>query len=544
MARLHTQFLKTSAPVSLTEQDIDHYITAHVDGNYDKALANDNRWSVFYHLSDMREGLFGWYDMPPEADVLELDCGFGALSGVLADHAAHVTALTDSLFCARACAKRWKEKENLDVYAGRLHDMPFRQQFDIITLVDVLPKIAGGETSLAPYADYLRSLLYYLKPQGRLLLAMDNRLGLKYVCGALDPYSEEPFGELSGIVGKGRLFTKPEIIEILSAAGFTHWKFYYPLPDYRLPQFIFTDAALPEPSLVEMMIPYDPTPDARVLPEGALYTDFVQNGLFPAMTNSFLVECAMQEDFCGTELASLAFDRIPEYSVATCREGNHYIKKAIVKTAQQSLQTIAEHLEALRERGLDVVPCELSEDRLTMPYIKAPTLAAWLKTASSENRDAVLEAMERLWAAILQSSPPVPNAENTMRRLSPHAEWGVILRRAYLNMTPDNVFYQDGNLTFFNQGLCWENCPAKYQIFLAIYDNMDILERIGVLTEMKERYGLSSLWPVLEATQEEHIAHFCRSDTYHRFYDWTGMSPMRMLKNRQILKIIGNEDEE
>ena len=131
-----------------------------------------------------------------------------------------------------------------------------------------------------------------------------------------------------------------------------------------------------------------------------------------------------------------------------------------------------------------------------------------------------------------------------MRRLSPHAEWGVILRRAYLNMTPDNVFYQDGNLTFFNQGLYRDNCPAKYQIFLAIYDNMDVLQRIGVLTEMKERYGLSSLWPVLEATQEEHTAQFCRSDTYHRFYDWAGMSPMRMLKNRQILKIIGNEDDE
>lgn len=544
MARLHDKFVTASTPVSQVEQDIDHYITVHPDGVYDEALLTDNRWEVFFHLSDMRQALFGWYDMPKDADVLEIGCGFGALTGVLAERAAHVAALDDSLFRARACAKRWNKKDNIDVYAGHLRDIPFSQRFDVITLVDVLPRVADGENSLAPYAAYLKSLLAYLKPQGRLLIAMDNRLGLKFFCGASDPYSDELFGELSGVNGKGRLFTQAEVGEILAEADFMYWKFYYPFPDYRLPQFIFTDDALPDPSIGARMLPYDPTPDARVLPEASLYADAVRNRLLPGMANSFLIECGMTEDFCRTESASIACDRAPMYNIATCREGELFVKKPVMAPARQGLRAIVDHLEALRQRGLDVVPCEMMNDRLFMPRFDVPTMAAWLERRKPDERDAVLAAMERLWAAILQSSPPVPDSENCMKRMDAEADWGVVLARGYLNMTPDNVFYQDGNLTFFNQGLCWENCPAKYQIFLAIYDNMDILERIGVLTEMKERYGLSSLWPVLEATQEEHIAHFCRSDTYHRFYDWTGMSPMRMLKNRQILKIIGNEDEE
>ena len=544
MARLHTKFINSSTPVSQVEQDIDHYITVHPDGIYDEALIADKRWEVFFHLSDMRQALFGWYDMPKDADVLEIGCGFGALTGVLAERAAHVAALDDSLFRARACAKRWEKRDNIDVYAGHLHDIPFPQRFDVIVLVDVLPRVADGKTSIAPYVAYLKSLLDYLKPQGRLILAMDNRLGLKFACGACDPYSEELFGQLSGTTGEGRLFTKTELLDILSAAGLTHRKFYYPLPDYRLPQFVFTDAALPEPSVSEVLLPYDPTPDTRILSEGLLFTDVVQNGLFPAMANSFLVECGMTEDFCLTDSASIACDRAPEYNIATCRERNTYIKKPVMAPAKQGICEIAENLEALRHRGLDVVPCDLQNGALIMPRFDAPTMASWLQTATAKDRDAVLAAMERLWAAILQSSPPVPDAENCMRKLDSQADWGVILDRAYLNMTPDNIFYQNGTLTFFNQGLSRKNCPAKYQMFLAVYDNTDSLSRIGLLDEIKERYGLTPLWSTMTAAQQKNVARFRRYDVYHRFYDWAAMSTAQMTKNRRILKIIGNEEEE
>ena len=129
-----------------------------------------------------------------------------------------------------------------------------------------------------------------------------------------------------------------------------------------------------------------------------------------------------------------------------------------------------------------------------------------------------------------------------MKTLDSHADWGVILDRAYLNMTPDNIFYQNGRLTFFNQGLCRPNTPAKYLMFLGIYDNAETLQRIGVLDEAKQRYGLMGLWGVMEVAQQKNVAHFRRYDVYHRFYDWAAMSPARMAKNRQILKIIGNEE--
>ena len=48
----------------------------------------------------------------------------------------------------------------------------------------------------------------------------------------------------------------------------------------------------------------------------------------------------------------------------------------------------------------------------------------------------------------------------------------------------------------------------------------------------------------MDAIQQDNVASFRRYDVYHHFYDWATMSPLHMAKNRQILKIIGNEEDE
>ena len=131
-----------------------------------------------------------------------------------------------------------------------------------------------------------------------------------------------------------------------------------------------------------------------------------------------------------------------------------------------------------------------------------------------------------------------------MKGIDSQADWGVILERAYLNMTPDNIFYENGKLMFFNQGRYRDDCPAKYPMFLAVFDNAEAFARLGVLDRLKERYGLRTLWETMAAAQRQNAARFHRYDTYHRFYDWAKMNPARMLKNCQILKIIGNEESE
>ena len=529
-------------PVSQVDQDIDRFITAHADRNFDEVLEEEDRWPVFFHLTDLRAGLFSWYEMPPDADVLEIGSGFGALTGVLCEHAAHVTATERSLFRARAIAKRYSDYTNLDVYAGDLPDFHFARKYDVIVLTGLLPIVADGSSDEAPYAAYLKGLQAYLKPNGRMLLSVDNRFGLKYFCGARDPYQHEPFGELSGTQGRGHLFTHRELENIIQLAGFSQCKFYYPLPDYRVPQVVYTDAHLPDSDLHERLMPYDPSADTRVLPESELYDDVLANGMFPFLANSFFVECGNGIEFCPVEYAMVTADRGPERSVVTSVIGQTEVrKKPLAAAGRGAIETLARNMAALAERGLGAVTGHLDGSTLVMPYMKAPTLAAYLQHLGSEDKDKVLAAFDRLWASILQSSAPAPDADNVLAYLAEGADWGVILRQAYIEMIPLNVFYEDGKLVFFDQEYMRENCPAKYPMFRAVYYSHSYLDQIISLEELQERYGLMSVWDALVNEEQEFIAATRRYNVYHQFYAWADMDRSRMLKNRQILKIIGNE---
>ncbi|MGP1470732.1 MAG: class I SAM-dependent methyltransferase [Schwartzia sp. (in: firmicutes)] len=543
MAKLHTNFTGPSTVVPPVEQDIDRYITAHPDGDFDEVLKEDDRWPVFYHLSDMRGGLLGWYELPPDAEVLEIGAGFGALTGQLSDMAGHVTVMEHSLFRARSLAKRWTTRENIDVYAGDLFDMPFRRRFDLITLVGVLPELFEGSAALSPYADYLRALQEYLKPHGRILLAMDNRLGLKFFCGARDAYAGEPFGGLSGTAGGGHLFTAAEIRAIASEAGYAYVRFYYPLPDYRLPQLIFSDAHLPDAAVGEGLIPYDPTSDTRVLSETYLYRHIVANGLFPAMANSFLVECAVPKNTVhGADFISLASDRVPAANIATAIKGRETVmKRPLTAAGREGLVRLEKNMAALSARGLEVVPLTRAEGALSMPFYDFPVLSAWLKERTPGEEGKVCAVFDRLRTAILQASPPVPDEMNFMADRALGADWGVILRRVYVNMVPENIFYDDGRLIFFNQGITLEHCPARYAMFLALYESAEDLTRLHLLEKLRAHFDLDALWDIFVAEQQRFVAEWRRYDVYHQFYDWAEMNPRRMKKNRQLLQIMGSD---
>lgn len=44
-----------------------------------------------------------------------------------------------------------------------------------------------------PYKDFLKKIKQLLKPNGKLLIAIENQYGLKYWCGAREDHTGIPF---------------------------------------------------------------------------------------------------------------------------------------------------------------------------------------------------------------------------------------------------------------------------------------------------------------------------------------------------------------
>ena len=532
MARIFTEFADKEEQPSRLDREIARDIQRHPDGDFSEVLRQSDSWEKLFHLSLLRVALLGWYDFPSDADILEVGAGFGALTGYLAEQGRSVTAIEPSLFRARALARRYANRDKITVYAGKLARISLPGRFDYIVAAGVLETESDRAACLAR----LRGLL---RPGGRLLLAADNRYGLKYFCGEQDPYSRLPFGGIHGLPAAGRGFSRQELDGLLRAAGFPARKFYYPLPDYRLPQVIYSERHLPGRELLERDTPYYLSKGTLVASEHALYADILANGAFEFFANSFLVECG-EGTVCPVDYAVVTADRGRTGSLVTCRRGNvSFSKRALYPEGATAMERLQENMEQLAARGIGVIPYEFRVGQMQMPCIGEPTLADYLRSLRPGDKEAVWAVFDHLWQLILQSSEMVSAAGNILLPRAPVADWGPVLQRAYLEMIPMNCFLLNKQFAFFDQEFVWDNCPAKYPMFRALVYCEEYLGPVVSEEELRERYGLAELWPVLQQVEEEFHQRLRRKDIYHQFYAWAWADMDRIQQN--IARLAGGQ---
>lgn len=148
--------------------------------DYSNAVYEQFNWPIYYHLSPLRKNILNWYKFKPDSSVLEIGCGMGAITSVLCDECKDVTAVELSRKRATATLLRCREKENLEIIVGNLNDIEFDKKYDYITLIGVLEYQGTYTESTNPYMDFLVKIKQLLKPDGKLLVAIENQYGLKY----------------------------------------------------------------------------------------------------------------------------------------------------------------------------------------------------------------------------------------------------------------------------------------------------------------------------------------------------------------------------
>ncbi len=568
MAKLHLEFYKGSGarqdqiPVN---RDIAAYIAENAEAagsaqsagvagseDFSAVLARDERWEVFYHLSDMRGSLLNWYEFKEGAKVLEIGAEFGALTGMLCDRAASVCAIEYGKFKAGALAQRYAHRDNLDIYAGELKDMELPRDFDYIILAGCMERQCGGSTDPADYVRWLEGIRRMLKPGGIILAAAENRYGLRYFCGERERYTGQPFGGISGYSAphKGYSFSRQELDQIFADAGLEKRKFYYPLPDYKLPQMIYTDAYLPRKDLGERLLFYHTDHGPLLMPEQHLYADVIDNQVFPFFANSFLIEAGGAGAELGTAVfAAVTTDRGAKHGLATSiHSGEKVRKKALFPAGDPAVRTVYDNIKALEARGLPVVPHSLKamgkSFAVEMPFVDEPTCSDLLRKLAAEgSKDLFEQIFARLWEDILNSSEEAASSENALPEAKGDAapaasSFGPILRRCYVDMVPFNCFFTEGRLSYFDQEFVRENYPARYPMWRALmytYAFVPEAETLVPLEEMKERYGLTGLWSIFRKEEDRFVADNRRYEVYGGFYKWTGIDSGRMERNRALL---------
>lgn len=256
-------------------------------------IAGRKNWPVLYHFSHVRENIIEWLPMTGQEQVLEIGAGLGAITGVLTRKAAHVTCVDLSRKRSMINAYRHRDCDNLTMMVGNFQDIEenLEQKFDLITLIGVFEYAQFSIQSENPFVDYLARIRRHLKPGGRLVIAIENRLGLKYWAGATEDHTGAYFEGIEGYPTTDyvRTFSKPELERVMRDAGFEEFVFYYPYPDYKLPERIYSDEYLPKKGELNRNRQNYDRERIQIFREELAYDSLIESGLFPLYSNSFLV---------------------------------------------------------------------------------------------------------------------------------------------------------------------------------------------------------------------------------------------------------------
>lgn len=524
------------------DQAIAQYILQYETDHYEKILKKDNRWDVFYHLSQMRTSLLNWYDFKKNSRMLEIGGGFGAITGLLCRRCKQVVTVEQSERRAAAICQRYKNIENLQVLAGRWADEKVgKNQFDYIFL-NCEEFFRNDSLSPADFIEWLKKFKKNLKADGKLLMAVENRYGIKYFCGEEEPKSGLPFAGINmREEAASYLCSRGQIVDMVQSAGFPAYKFYYPLPGNQFPQLIYSDEKLPDTDVCERLVFYYRNRECLLASEKKLYGDLLANNVFPFFSNSFLIECGEKDDFCSVIYAAVSTDRGRKDSFSTKIYSQGLVKKsALYPEGKESEDHIFCNLKELESRDIKIVPHQKTEDGLAMPFINSPTCSDYLRRlARKGNKEEIITLFERLYQAILKSSEHEPESQNQFPlKNEVDCDFGIILKKAYIDMVPFNCFFINNEMVFFDQEFVRCHYPASYTLFRALkytYLSIPEIENLIPLESFKNRYGLEKLWGVFSREEDRFVAENRRYDVYGTFYSWTWIDEKQITENAEKL---------
>lgn len=541
MAVLYTNFFKDEGnnKVSTTDQAVYDYVFSAINQDFEKDLQEESRFAVYLALSELRKGLFNWYDFRENSRILEIGGGYGALTGLFCEKADQVVVTERSLFRAQIIEKRYESVKNLSIYAGDIMDMQFEEGFDYIILTGILERTGKGTFDKTVYAEYLKSLNKFLRVGGILLSAVDNRYGLRYFAGMKNMHTGKVFDSIRKYPegNKGaHSFTRKEVEQIWEMAGYQNKKIYYPLPDYRLPQLIYTDRYLPEKNLRERLIPYYPDHISILYNENMLYDDLIENAVFPFFANSFLIEASYDGELGKAVYAAVSTDRGKERSFATViYEDDSVAKISLYEDGKENAIKLYENIQDIAAHGLKTVPQSVDGMKIIMPRIYAPMLSNYIKDCIVQNPEEVKELVEQLWQNILRSSEEVDASENIlMTQDTQNLPWGPVLKKVYMELIPLNCFYLNKEFVYFDQEFVREKYPAKYALFRAIHYIYCFTERANQyipLEYFQNRYEMKELWPIFQKEENRFLDAVRKREAHKAFYKWAYPDKIRMQKN-------------
>ena len=431
-------------------------------------------WPSEYHLSFRRAQLLSGLDFGQSPSVLEVGCGCGAITRFLGETFDDVTSIEGSLVRAELARKRCEDLDHVQIVCSPFQEVEFTKKFDIVFCIGVLEYSGSFVDSDVPYSDVIDIFADVLNPDGTVIVAIENQFGLKYLNGCREDHVGRKYEGIEGYPhssDKVRTFGKRELHGLLGRR-FPVLDFYYPFPDYKVPDSVLDDSFVGSADAGEFIsqnVSRDYVgPREKVWNEPLVAIEMARNQMLGYVADSFLIVASKSNKRRVTfPQAGIVFSsqRRPQFNtVSRCLRNDDRLR--VSKRRQQPEQQ--ESFESLAIRETDDNWVE-GESLFTTLY---------RRSFSDQLNLASIFAPCREWA-------------DDIKLRAKDVDGVLVVPGSYVDATWRNSYLGNGECRFIDTEWEWQKeIPFKILVARSIYIFIEgCSDEVGLPSALRRRRG-------------------------------------------------------
>lgn len=401
----------------LIEDELLEISKKYKQNEWNQVIADRCSWPILYHFSHIRQNITDWLPITKDETVLEIGSGCGAITGNLAKKAKKVTCIELSKKRTLINANRNKEYDNIEILVGNFQDVEkdLTERYDYITLIGVFEYSAGYIGTDSPYTKMLQIISRHLKPNGKLIIAIENRLGMKYWSGCTEDHVGTYFEGIEGYPNTTsvKTFSKKEWDQLFDAVGIYKYQMYYPYPDYKFPMDIYSDKWLPEVGELKNNEYNFDRKRLRLFDETRTYNSVITNDLYPVFSNSFLIVASLKEakdDENYSIYVKYSNERCDDFSQRThvmedTKGQRSVYKYSVTEEGKQHMVDIYQRMQSLedlyKDTCIQVNKCWKNKEGIELEYLEGTTLEQILdEFVEKKEYEEVWNLLERYFSVL------------------------------------------------------------------------------------------------------------------------------------------------
>ena len=397
-----------------------------------------------------------------------------------------------------------KSKSNNIAVIENIDEFEMQAKFDYVAIIGNFEKIDSEEKIVR----LLRFAKDVLARDGKILLAMKNKFGMKYWTGEKFDSNLKAYETIE--TSKENVLSYTKIKSILDSLKLKY-KFYYPLPDYKLTNVIYTDEFMPNnDSIDSRVLTYCENGEILSFSEREAYKQLIENDekLFPFFSNSYFIEISEKNNFEDIKYVSYSVTRNKEYRIKTIIRKDQVNKYASDEESKNHIENIGKNIEILKEAGLEVLD-KLEKNEIVSKYLKEAKSFDKVLMEIYENQgfEKTIEKIKEFKNEVINKLKVQENVDKTVfdkyeisldKNLKSKMNF---TKNGVLDLIFQNCLVKGNKLFIYDQEWYEEYVPLEFILYRSVF----------YFTEFKKTEDINSVYK--ELGLDEYIAVFEELET-------------------------------